>query len=305
MTNAVKDYAFYGSRLRSEVPLSLVPFCAIQQDPPDMELKFGHVPEFLPETVWSSPFVSIAANGSALVRAPSAGRFFVKDGREITLESASGSTALEIETFLMSAVAGIILHQRGVLPLHASCVEIDGIAIAVCGISGLGKSTLAAALVRQGAILISDDICPVWFSEGVAVAMQGSTGLRLWPDSRKAFQTDETFWSPIRAGHAKQVRAVHQPELRPRRLGAIIRLLGGTHAKAAITRLRGPRAVSPLDEVIYRLKLGRLLGRSATLFRDVMRLAQAMPVYALQRPASLHSIDYVTRLVSTVVEDAA
>jgi hypothetical protein len=291
--------------LRSELRLSLVPLCATRQDSPDIELKFGHIPELLPEPVWSSPFVSIFPDGSALVRVTAAGQFLVRDGCEITVERAPGSTPLDIETFLLSAVAGVVLHQRGVLPLHASCVEIDRMAIALCGTSGLGKSTLAAALVSKGAILLSDDICAVRFSGEGAFAVQGSAGLRLWPDSRNALQSDEMSWFPIRAGHAKQVKATHQMELEPRRLGAIIRLMGGTHPKAEITRLKGPGAVSPFADVIYRLKLGRLLGRSESLFRNVMRLAHAVPVYALERTASFESINHVTRLVSTIVERAA
>lgn len=41
--------------------------------------------------------------------------------------------------------------------IHASCVEIDGRAILLSGVSGSGKSDLALRLLDRGAKLVSDD----------------------------------------------------------------------------------------------------------------------------------------------------
>jgi uncharacterized protein YndB with AHSA1/START domain len=57
-----------------------------------------------------------------------------------------------------STVAAHLLAWRGFVPLHGSAVEIDGVAILVCGRSGAGKSTLASALVERGGALVSDDL---------------------------------------------------------------------------------------------------------------------------------------------------
>lgn len=41
--------------------------------------------------------------------------------------------------------------------LHATCVAIDGRAVLIEGVSGIGKSDLALRLIDRGAILVSDD----------------------------------------------------------------------------------------------------------------------------------------------------
>ena len=41
--------------------------------------------------------------------------------------------------------------------LHASCVALDGKAVAICGASGRGKSELALQLMAFGATLVADD----------------------------------------------------------------------------------------------------------------------------------------------------
>ena len=42
-------------------------------------------------------------------------------------------------------------------PVHASCVDLDGQGVLITGASGRGKSTLALALIGQGARLVADD----------------------------------------------------------------------------------------------------------------------------------------------------
>ncbi|HLO76284.1 MAG TPA: hypothetical protein VK196_07495 [Magnetospirillum sp.] len=48
-----------------------------------------------------------------------------------------------------------------VLPLHASCVEIGGRAVALAGESGAGKSTLAAALTLRGHKMLANGVTVV------------------------------------------------------------------------------------------------------------------------------------------------
>jgi len=285
-------FSFYGCRLLSEVPLSLMPGCKGQDEPPDVVLKLAEVSQALTDPIWSSPFVSVAADGTTLIQIAATGRFLLRNGVEITFEPSPSADPAEIETLLMGPVAGVLLHQRGVFALRASCVELGGVAIAIAGSSASGKSTLAAALIHRGAKLISDDMCALQLPEGLPIlAVQGGTGLRLWPDSRALFQGRHE-WVPIRPGHAKQVARLHAAELGPYRLAAIIRLAPDRgDVRPGMRRLHGPAAVAPISEVACHLSLGRALGRGQFLFRDVMRLADEVPIYELQRQPHLDRIE--------------
>ena len=41
--------------------------------------------------------------------------------------------------------------------VHATTIAIDGQAVMLCGVSGIGKSDLALRLIDRGAMLVSDD----------------------------------------------------------------------------------------------------------------------------------------------------
>ncbi|WP_199431062.1 hypothetical protein [Qaidamihabitans albus] len=89
-------------------------------------------------------------------------------------------------------VAGTLLAAhlmlRHHLVLHASAVELDGHAVAFVGASGMGKSTLAAALCGTGCALVADDVLRVDRVDHAGpagmVVYPGSTESRLRPNAR-------------------------------------------------------------------------------------------------------------------------
>jgi hypothetical protein len=108
-----------------------------------------------------------------LLSLPGIGRFLVADGRLIEMQPEGEPR--DAVPFLLGTALGALLLQRGNLVLHASSVSRDGGGVALCGHSGIGKSTLAAALCRAGCNFVSDD---------VSVVELGPHGVALWPDGR-------------------------------------------------------------------------------------------------------------------------
>jgi len=68
---------------------------------------------------------------------------------------------------------------RGLEVFHASGVVLDGRALLFAGQPGAGKSSLAAAFVKEGARLLSDDAVALQLMDGELVAHAGSTVLQL------------------------------------------------------------------------------------------------------------------------------
>jgi len=68
-----------------------------------------------------------------------------------------------IPIIIAGTVSAFVLAMRGRCVLHGSAVEVDGRAIAFVGISGQGKSTMAAMFCAQGASLVTDDVLPLGF----------------------------------------------------------------------------------------------------------------------------------------------
>ena len=59
--------------------------------------------------------------------------------------------------FYLDSIAGTTLAQRHTVPMHAACVERNGVGVLLWGPSGMGKSTLAYACARAGWTFVADD----------------------------------------------------------------------------------------------------------------------------------------------------
>ncbi|MCH7554884.1 MAG: TetR family transcriptional regulator, partial [Proteobacteria bacterium] len=73
--------------------------------------------------------------------------------------------------------------QRGLLPLHASVIEVDGKAVAFAAPSGSGKSTLLACLHGRGHGMLCDDLCIVEEAAGRFVVHASFPVLKLRGDA--------------------------------------------------------------------------------------------------------------------------
>ncbi len=90
-----------------------------------------------------------------------------RDGTQLVLEPHPAADAADLEKLQRGAVRLLLAHLGGAIPLHASAVAIEGRALVFVGGTGLGKSTLAAALCdRMGASLLADDAVVIERREG-------------------------------------------------------------------------------------------------------------------------------------------
>jgi len=89
---------------------------------------------------------------------PGAAAIRIKDLSNIYIQGYPGVSERYMAFPLLGPVMGWILHQRGSLVLHSSAVRLDGHSIAFLGDKRAGKSTTAAAFIKNGADLITDDL---------------------------------------------------------------------------------------------------------------------------------------------------
>jgi len=272
---------------------------------PDLTLSRGPVPHRLQAPVWSSHFVEIGADGAVLVRVPDVVGFLVRDGCKVILDEDCDAETSVIETFLFSTVAGAVLHRRGIFPLHASCVMVGDVAVALAGVSGRGKSTLAGIMSMHGHDVVSDDICPVAFQNGRAMIAPGPCRIRLWPDSATLLGLSHEALDVGRPNHPKRVLSARGTDGAPKPLGAVVRVAIDRRIETPILhRLSGPSAITPMEELVYRARLGRRLDRRVGLFQDLVRLAALVPIYQLIRPEGSFDPALLVDLVRSTANSA-
>ena len=185
-----------------ETDRSLPALAAVDEHgPADVRVWMGRVPADLfppevPEEPWYvSPRVTPADEPTVVVHRVGGGDAFrlrYADGCEYHVNAAGTRVACtwpahftveDAATYLLGPVLGLVLRLRGVPSLHASAVAVDGVAVALVGPAGAGKSTTAAALAARGHALVADDVLALRVSEHGGIVVQPAyPHVRLWPD---------------------------------------------------------------------------------------------------------------------------
>jgi hypothetical protein len=172
-------YRAFGLLVRSELEL---PELLAAEGEPDLEIRLGSVPARLPEPASAGPHFQ-ASDGDLLFSVEQVARFHATAGRLVIVERINGASAIDLRAYLLGPVLAAILHQRGLLPLHASAIEAGSAAVLFIGPSRCGKSTLAAALARRGYRLLADDVAALLVGGETILVLPGFPQLKLWADA--------------------------------------------------------------------------------------------------------------------------
>lgn len=279
--DALHAYEVFGLVVRSEIELpELLPARGGRDH--DVEILRGSFPPLVGEAVHT---LGMTAAG-ALLNVPGAGRYLIRDGREIVVEPAPDATDRNMRLYLLGSAIGALLHQRGILPLHANAMDFGGKAVAFMGASGAGKSTMAAWFHDRGIIVLADDVCAVRFEEGVPFAEPGIPRLRLWRDALEAsgraaagydlsFDDAEKYNVPTQTAPARDAL--------PLRAVYLLDEPDPDRGETAIRRLNGAATAEALIANTYRGGYIEMLTESSAHFRACLALAAAVPVFAVSR----------------------
>jgi hypothetical protein len=274
-------YRLFGLSFSSERELPELPNDRSPGDDPDVRICWN-----VESRTVTGPGVD-PVPGGAVLRIKGAAAFDVRDGRSIVVTPEPGAPEPNVRLFLLGSAMGLLLHQRGLLPLHANAVEIDGMAFAFMGPSGIGKSTLAAWFHDRGHRILADDVCAVSFDAvGCPWVQPGIPRLRLWRNSleaagrsagglQRSFVGDDAYdkWDfPIRpSGRAAE----------PVQLAAICILSKG--GPLAVSPIDGLAAIEELFAHTYRGAMLTQAGTASSHWRDCIRLQRTAPIFQVER----------------------
>ncbi|MFN3389610.1 MAG: hypothetical protein ACK40O_11835 [Allosphingosinicella sp.] len=280
MSDASHLYSIFGLTVRSEIAFDGLP-PAGEKAVPDVEIRRGAI-----VAAEDRPGYRETPHGT-LLTVPGTGRYLISGGREIVAEAAEGGSERNLRLYLLGSAIGALLHQRGLLPLHANAIEIGGRAFAFSGHSGAGKSTMAAWFHDRGHRILTDDVCVIATTpDGRALAYPGIPRLRLWREAveasgRKAEEYDRSF-----DGMDKFDVPTRMEERRdPLELGGVYLLRRAEDGAQAgrIERIAGAGAVETLISNTYRGGYLRTIGRTGEHFHACLGIARAVPVFRVER----------------------
>ena len=275
-------YSLFGLTVRSEMELpELHPADGGEAD---VDIRFGDL-----GPVRSAVQELTLTEAGAVLHVPDIARYGIDEGCRILVDPAEGASPRNIRLFLLGSAFGALLHQRGLMPLHANAVVVGDRAITFTGASGAGKSTLASLFHDRGYPLLSDDVCVIRADEaGRPVAYAGIPHMRLWRDSlERSGRTTQGYERALDGRDKYNVPARRGETPARMALGAIFVLKRAEEAQlVAIRRLRGAEALNAVLANTYRGRYIAALGNTQRHWSASVALVGRVPVLELERPWS-------------------
>ena len=204
---------------------------------------------------------------------------------------------------LLGPVMAVYLHLGGRLVLHASAVRRAGRAVAFVGDKGAGKSTTAAACVKTGAGLLTDDLLVCLLTDGPIRCEPTFSQLKLNADAARALplEAGEAVASPHPLFSKHIIRLPDVPPDSPP-LTALCELVRGEHL--ALQRLSASEALGVVLRFSYVGRYGPtfLSGAQGALhFRRGADMAARVAVWRLQAPGSIEELEREASEILTMV----
>jgi hypothetical protein len=300
------DYVLSGVRLRSTIPLG-TPVGRATEEGAAVTVEAGVV-----EAPALEPGVDadwLVRDGSLILQVRGVARFEATGGRRVIIDAEPGASSEDLRLYVSGSVLGAIWLQRGLLPLHASAVEIPGGGcVAFIGAMGAGKSSLAAHMAVTGFPLVTDDVSVLAERDGGFGVWPGPSRVKLGPDTLASLDHESTGLAPAGGTRGKyhlEVRGAASTNAAPVRLRSIFLLSWGEGDGAARTeRLSGLNAVDAVAGHTYRQEFVRPLGLESTWLRQVVEVARIVPTMRLIRPHGFERTDAVIQAVVKATQEA-
>ena len=234
-----------------------------------------------------------------LLNIPGTARYYVRNGNEVRLEIEPSAPIANISAYLLGSVFGVLCHQNGMLPLHASAIECGGVVSAFLGESGAGKSTLAACLQRRGHRVVSDDICLLQSDSGAMRVIPVAGWLKLWNESLQHLGETPVEQNRVFSTDDKFRLFLPDPGSTRSQLARVIFLARDPNAQAqpALQPLPLVDAIAGLMDMTYVGYVPALAGQQSTIFRQCARVFQHAHAWRLTVPWGLDRMDSVLDLL--------
>jgi hypothetical protein len=230
----------------------------------------------------------------------------VEDGDTIIASPLDGAKERGFR-FLVSGIGlGMLLHQRGLITLHASAVALQEHVVGFIGPKGMGKSTTAAAFHAHGHPVVTDDLLVLDIADDQITVRPGLPHLKLYPESIKGSLKED----PNRIPKIDPQGSKRSYNTQAERLSASLPLrclyildYESDQDGPPLPHSRAMRGDQACVELIRHSYIPRLLPEEALSPQHLKRSAQIARTVPVRRLYREESLDRLSELVSCVEEE--
>ena len=276
-------YRIFGLNIRSALALPEVDEAIMAET--DVDIVLESLPSSLPQAT-DKGLRYQAARGQLLLTVDGIARYLISDGNRIGIDPFPGSDPSAIRLFLLGSVFGVLLHQREELVLRASAIDIGGASVAFLGPPGIGKSTLATALVQKGYRLVSDELCLIRTElDGRRLIEPALPYVKLWPDSLRQLAMLPDGLAHIRKGLKKRIVPMNQSfAATPLPIQRVYVLRSVLNDGVEIEKLDPPSAYAALEARIHLPPAIKGIGAEGTYRQMALSFSMSTGFSAVNRP---------------------
>lgn len=247
-------------------------------------------------------------NGAVYLRWPHLFEFIVsRDGREIVARQLKDGALESFQAHLLGQVLSFALIKQGFDPFHATAATVGGRAVAFLGDSGYGKSTLAAAFLRTGHTLLTDDVLVLTATPSGFLAHPGPARIKLFPEVAAWVRQDRTTVTPLTPATTKLLIPLERGQWcrTPVPLAAMYVLsssrTAGRRNRVAIRRLTGRRACVALLRNAFNVGVTDRV-RLAHQIDLVTTIPRWVPIKLVAFPRTLDSLSAASHAILADLE---
>ena len=227
------------------------------------------------------------------------GYFYAAHGNSVEVTPYEGVDDATLDVYLNGSSYGAILHQRGILTMHASSFKFREKGILLCGESGAGKSSLTTAFVLEDNPFLTDDVTPILVENGRPMILAMSDRVKLWNDSLEQLNQSSKALKRIDPETEKYYFPIAQRKNKTFQVHHIFLLEIHPTEEFIMEEITGAEKVTTLREQIYRPEY--LMGmpkNEALFFKQLIELSKNTTLTRIKR-----SIHHPIKTTQSILKD--
>jgi len=274
------SYKAFGLIIKSDFE---IPELFVSNGKPDVEIKIGRTPINIKEVINKGVRYKAGKN-EFLLELDNIAKYYVADGNQIMVEVFKNEVNKEVRLFLLGSAFGALFIQRGLLPIHGSAIKFGEKATVFTGLSGVGKSSIAAYFVSQGYQVLADDISVVNHSLEV---VPGFPKMKLWNDILQKLEIKDHNLEQIRPEMKKyQLPITENYYNEPLAVKNIIIINTKNSPGFDFEELTGIKKFNAVKNNTFRYRFVKGLDKQQDHFQILNKLLPEIRVYKVVRPQS-------------------